>query len=213
MLLLIILFSPWTWEIWQENVFIWIVLISAILFLSKMKRISILFLLLLIFLQWKSTNITSLTHLDDDGIRIQQMRLNEYPPLHISLFEKNLWIPAANWFEGRKEFLVFMRLQQNFFETIDINQYFFASHPRERVGFREFEKFPYIFLPFFIIGIIGSRFYKDKLLLLFLILPITFSTLVGTNNKLGVFSLYPTFIIIIKTGILSARNYLKGVEK
>lgn len=36
---------------------------------------------------------------------------------------------------------------------LDINFYFFASHPRERLGYTEFQRLPVWLLPFFLFGI------------------------------------------------------------
>ncbi len=52
------------------------------------------------------------------------------------------------------------QLQQNFFESLDISRYFFASHPRERVGVHEFAIFPFWLLPFFIWGLFELPHHK-----------------------------------------------------
>ena len=102
------------------------------------------------------TKYESLTLLNNDQIRIKDMRLKSYPPVYLTFDTKTLWIPVAHWFEERKESIAFFRILKNVSETVDLNLYFFANHPRERVGYNEFEKFPYIFIPAFLAFLTSS---------------------------------------------------------
>jgi hypothetical protein len=137
------------------------------------------------------------------------MRVNEYPPLHVRIGEKTIWISLANWFELRKESIAFSRIEKNFSQVVDPNLYFFANHPRERVGIKEFEKFPYIFIPFFLVGIFSliknrsTGFLKISKLILIasLTLPIILISLIGHKNPFGSFTLFPFLTIAISFGV------------
>ena len=161
---------------------------------------------LLLFFQWKTSFITSLTYRNDNEKVIQQEWLKAYPPIYIKIDGKTIWIPIAHWLEQRKEFLVFYKLEENFSEVVDPNLFFFTNHPRERVGVREFEKFPYILLPIFIVGLfsIKKKNLKDVLLGLS---PVVLISFIGNSNPMGPFALFPFFAAIISIGL--APNFSK----
>lgn len=213
----------WIWRIFAQNGLIAIILLLATtaLYLSQkrkparfvQKTFTAIFLLLLFF-QWKSTQISSLSYLDNDQQRIQQMRLREYPPVALTLGSKKIWIPIAHWFEGRKETISLFRIKDNFSEIVDPALYFFANHPRERVGVAEFEKFPYILLPFFLIGILSKKFkIKSKIFVFSLLTPIILASFIGKNNELGPFSLFPFMTIATAYGLSLTSERLKKIPK
>jgi len=205
---LFVLFANlWIWRAFSLNFIIGTLMLATSIFFhltlssSKISKISLLFLVLLLIFQWQTTNKVSLTYLDNDEQRVQKMRLQEYPPIHITFANKNIWIPVAHWFEERNETIVAGRIANNFFQTIDINQYFFASHPRERVGVKEFEKFPYFFLLPFLYGLaLFLTKFSKKQFLVFLFLPLGLLSLVGYQNDLGPYSLFPFFVSTIFLG-------------
>lgn len=89
--------------------------------------------------------------------------------------------------------LYFYKYQKNFFQGLDINYYFFANHPRERAGVKEYEKFPWVCLPVFLIGLFWQI--KKKM---FLLLFYFFSCLaIFSFFNLDRFSylLFPFFVI------------------
>ena len=198
-LLFLILFGNfWIWKAFSFNFPIFILLLGASVLAyrfinGKGKLLGFLFLLLLIvFSQWKTTTPTSLTVLLNDDIRLRDQRLKEYPPVFIKVGSKTIWIPVAHWFEGRKETIAVFRLANNLSEVIDPNLYFFANHPRERVGVSEFEKFPFILFPFFFVGIIttvGAR--RSRNYFLSLVVIILLLSLFGNKNELGPFAIFP----------------------
>jgi hypothetical protein len=164
--------------------------------------IALVLVIFLVFFQWKTTQVASLTDLSNDEQRIQQIRFKEYPLIHFKVFNRVIWPPIGYWFEFRKELLVFSRISKNFFEAIDPGLYFFANHPRERVGLDETEKFAYPLLPFFLLGnlMIFSQ-PRQRQAFLLLILPLGLVSFVGHNNPLGPFSLMPFLAVIITEGI------------
>lgn len=226
--LLIVLFGNlWIWKILSFNIPIaTLTIIVTVLLLgsvsSKRKRSNVwlmIFFGLLLFFQFKTTDVQRLTYLNNDQQRIQQMRLREYPPVHFSFLGKTVWIPIAHWFEGRNESIAFFKISKNLSEVIDPNLYFFANHPRERVGIKEFGKFPYIFLPLFVYGVFlliekGER----KLIALSFFIPVFILSFVGNKNPLGPFSLFPFISVSISVGLKKiykrlqlAPRYLKNI--
>ena len=199
-LAVVLLLNLWIWRILSINLFLGLILISiticlSVLFVKPNKKLTgILAILgvLLLILQWTTTKNASLINLSNDQIRVRDMRLREYPPIY--------FLPIAHWFEGRRESIAFFRLLNNFSEAVDPNLYFFANHPRERVGVKEFEKFPYVFLPAFLIGVLVLAERKKKVFLLSLLLPLAVLTLKGSDNPLGPFTLFPAFSVAIATG-------------
>jgi hypothetical protein len=200
--LLVLFGNLWIWKIASYDIFllILVIVVSLLFYLIVTKRKSLyklffsLFVLLLVF-QWRTTGAGSLTNLTNDQKRIQQLRLREYPPVYFSIAGKTIWIPIAHWFEGRRESIAAFRIMKNFSEVVDPNLYFFANHPRERIGMQEFEKFPYLFLPFFIYGsflLIENK--KGKVLAFVIIAPSILISIIGNNNPLGPFSLFPLFV-------------------
>ena len=181
---LFLFLNLWIWKIFFEDFLIFSILIVITVasykkFITDRKKslvlVQLLMILLTVITQYLTTSISSLTELTNDQIRIRDMRLREYPPVFIRLGAKTLWLPVAYRMEARPESIAIERIQENIFESLDINQYFFASHPRQRVGVKEFEKFPYILLPFFILGIVKLINNKDYgFIIIYLVLPILF---------------------------------------
>ncbi len=231
---LVLFFNPWIWRIFSFNFFLGILVVLCAIFLYfrtthprgvgnfHLGGVFICFLVLLLFFQWKTTETTSLTNLTNSDIMVRDMRLNEYPPVKVSLANKTLWIPIAHWFEGRQESIAFFRMSKNFSEVVDPNLYFFANHPRERIGISEFEKFPYLLLPFFAYGLVTiiSRQKFNKNLKISFFVPILLLTLIGSKNSLGSFSFFPFIIVvsvfglnqILKVVFNKYKNYKKQIS-
>jgi hypothetical protein len=190
---LVLFGNIWIWRIFSFNIFLGLLVLATSVFLYLSKRIFLVLLILLLVFQWRTTSKTSLVDLSNDEIRIQHIRLKEYPGSLNFL---------GNWFEERKEFRALVRINRNFFETIDPNLYFFANHPRERVGITEFEKFPYIFLPFFIYGLFLSvKKHRELALILSFALPIFLISLIGHKNPLGPFAMFPFISFVCALGL------------
>lgn len=211
----------WIWKIFSLNMSLgFLTLATSIILYLLLKQnskrylnISLPLFILLLFFQWQTTTRVSLTYLDNDEQRVQQERLGEYPTISVQLGSKTIWIPIAHWFEGRKEAIVFFRIQKNFFEAIDPNLYFFANHPRERVNIQEFEKFPYILFPFFLIGILSLTYKRVNSIWIPLIFPIVLISFIDHKNALGPFSLFPFFAVTITQGINIVLAKIKQMSK
>lgn len=70
-----------------------------------------------------------------------------------------------------------------FLEYLDFGFYFFAGHPRERVGIKETEKLPVILLPLIILGFIKISFYLRWLLTGLFFLPISIAVFLADRNS------------------------------
>jgi hypothetical protein len=207
-LILALLFNLWIFRILTLNFFVAVLVLLVSWFLFKYQENSerklsfplLLSLLLLIFFQIRTTQKTSLTAISNDDRRIIDMRLRAYP---FSL------VRVGHWLEERKESMALYKISQNFFENLDPNLYFFANHPRERVGIREFEKFPYILLPFFFLGIVRL---KNKVFwAVSFAVPLLILSFIGNQNNLGSFSLFPFFAVSIAEGLRQVRSLNKWV--
>jgi hypothetical protein len=206
--LLVILGNLWIWRIFNGNLLIGLsaVFSSLVLYKSittgKFKKILILLVSSLFIFQLSQTDIRSLTHLTEQQKVLQRQRLNEHPPVSIVLGGKTIWIPLANWLELRPEALILCRLQENLSSVLSPNLYFFANHPNERVGVKEHEKFPYILLPFFIIGLLGINFRKGlPPIMVCLFAPILLMAAAGTYFDVEPIGLFPFIAVCSILGL------------
>lgn len=210
-ILAVVLFGNlWVWRIFNYSILIGLLVVvtSIFVFLStslhpSFRRLAILFFVVMLVLQFHTSERISLIELSNDQIRERDMRLKEYPPVKLSIVGKTVWIPVAHWFENRKESIAFFRILDNISYVVDPNLYFFANHPRQRVGIKEFEKFPYILSPFFIIGLF-HLFNSEKnrlFLLVSIILPVVLISFIGNMNSLGPFCLFPIMLVAIVNGL------------
>ena len=213
--LLVLLGNIWLWRIFFSSPLVAILLltVTSVLFfyLHGHAVLKIIFWILfsaLLAVQIGTTTSMSLTSLSNDEIRIRDMRLREYPLVSIHLGTKAIWIPIAHWFEGRAESIAFFRMMRNFSEAIDPNVYFFANHPRERIGTVEFEKFPYIFLPFFLYGIFCLAKKDRKIIFCSFIIPVIAISFMGPSNKFGTIALFPFIVVVAAMGLYSFFEFL-----
>lgn len=214
-LVLIIAVNPWTLKILDRNVLILILVVAATICLylvdqkfPKSKVLSAIFFTLLLLFQYQDTQVTSLNLLDNDEQRVQSLRKSSYTSdfhyVRLLIYKLNL----RDYLEGDLN-TISSRLQRNFFETIDPNIYFFAGHPRERVWAKDFEKFYFVFIIPFFIGLYKFLQQKNFFLKTVSILIILFLTLIGHKNNLGPFILYPIFTTIIYYGLIEIYLFLK----
>lgn len=93
------------------------------------------------------------------------------------------------------------KLERNFFYNLDPNLYFFASHPRERPGIGEFDKYPWILLPFFITGLFVIFQYYPIVGIYFI--WITFmSMFLNPAYSLGPVLFFPLINVVIALGLI-----------
>ncbi|MCX6706250.1 MAG: hypothetical protein NTV24_04080 [Candidatus Woesebacteria bacterium] len=192
----------WIYKIFSVNFLLGVLVLLAAILLVKNNKFFLLLFVPVLFFQIQTTNRPSLTAISNDDRRIIDMRLRAYPYKFLRL---------GYWLEERKESIIFNRVTTNLFENIDPNLYFFANTPRQRVGIKEFEKFPYVFLPFFFLGVYSFFSKKDKLFwLLSFFIPLAILSIIGSKNNLGPFSLFPFFVVSINEGLKKMQSkYIK----
>jgi len=149
-----------------------------------------LFIVLTVF-QLTSTNVKNIYSINPTEKDLRITRMNYYPPTQFKL---------GYYLENKREVVFLEKIEANFFDTIDFNQYF--------------PSYFYIFLvPFFFLG--TYFFFKDKQKLsgwLFLT-SILILTILGIHGNLGPVLIIPFFIFIIWLGIAGVLKYLKIYAK
>ncbi len=145
--------------------------------------------------------VVQLTHIEKEPL-IEKSPSNDieiknnlaaYPPLPI---------PIAYWFEQKTITQEVYALTKRGSIVLSPSLYFFSNHPRERSGFREFEKFQYVLLPFFVIGLLSRL--RDKAYLqlgLLFSLPFLLLTFYGSRGELGPFAMFPFLAVSIYHGL------------
>lgn len=68
-------------------------------------------------------------------------------------YKGNYWSETLGKISLNKAEKVWGHLGSNFFTYLDLNYYFFANHPRERVGVVEIQRLYFWSLPIFLIGL------------------------------------------------------------
>lgn len=104
----------------------------------------------------------------------------------------------SNYLELRREMQYMYRFGANLTYSLNPNYYFFGSYPQEEQKPGEFEKFPFLFLPFFIIGIFSI---KSKMFFALLASTVVFIAHFGTSNHLGEYPILPFVVVLIFYGI------------
>lgn len=195
-ILIVFVTSYWSWEIFSFNfyLFLLVLITSTILYIlilnpsKKLLGIFWIFLFSILIIQFITTKNPNLSYITPTEEQLLNSRRTQLP----TTFGRYLQSKPTN---------MFYKFQQNFFRTSDINIYFFAEHPRERAGIKEFNKFHFICLPFFLIGIFISLKSRSWQLLLALLIPMILLSIIGPDNPLGPFSLYPFFAVSIALGL------------
>lgn len=216
--LLVILLNPWWWVIIQRNlavgvlVFVLSLVVYIYFWQVKSGRVLLVLSLLTIMLFVISTReafdggIFRLSALD-----IQQMnKRHEFYANSLDKIYTNRF--SLTYF---KEYnLPLYKLQRNFFGNLDLNLYFFASHPRERLGVEEFEKYLPIFLPFFLIGVLYSIYVPLLGILIYSVSVLFLSSIISPAYKLGPMLFFPIVNFMVTIGIvLSIKEIVKKFKR
>jgi hypothetical protein len=104
----------------------------------------------------------------------------------------------GRFFENKLNRYIFS-YEKNLFEGLDINYYFFASHPRERVGAYEIKKFPELALLFFLIGLYSSLRRKQFLGVIYFLFSLLVASFFSPIDTLS-FLFFPFFVVNIYFG-------------
>jgi len=208
-LITILIISPWSWQIFSSNllllVLIWalsIVLLFTVINPSNKLKIvcGILFTILIIW-QCITTKNTSLSYINPTEEYLLNARRVRMSSISFNIAGLKINPNLGKYLQSRQAFMIY-KFQENLFRSLDINEYFFAGHPREREGIREFEKFNFILFPLFLLGIYMTIIKRRNYLLIGLISMYLVLGIIGTNNYLGAFILYPFFAIFITLGVM-----------
>jgi hypothetical protein len=203
------LLSCWLWYILGHSLIIGIlVTILSLTFYNKKIYISYLLLFLisaLIFRQVYDKNIFLTSILENDGLEKEEV-----------FFSKDfgkLYKNRIGIYLHKSVGLPIFKLQKNLFYNLDPNQYFFAGHPRERANAVEFEKFSFIFLPFFIIGLY-FLVSEPIISIIFFVMVTTFmSVFVNPGYILGPVLFFPILVYLISLGLEKTILWLKNIYR
>lgn len=214
--LLVVILSPWLWFIVQKNFLISLLILGldlvVFLYFSQ-KRSKMLFFFLLI-LTIISVFITVKNGFDysifrNSALDIQQLNKRHEFYAHGlgKIYTNKIVLTYVKDFN-----LPLYKLQRNFFSNLDINLYFFASHPRERIGVGEFEKYLPIFLPFFLLGFLYIIYKPILKILLYLLFVSLTSAVISPYYNMGPILFFPIFSVIITIGLLLSLRKFKVIK-
>lgn len=204
--LIAILLTPWWWVIIQRNILVGLLVfsLSLVVFVYFWRiRFRALFLLLLvltmilIFIAVRDAFDESIFR--NSALDIQQLnkRHEFYAKGLGKVYTNRISLTYLNKFN-----LPLSKLQSNFFSNLDLNLYFFASHPRERLGVEEFEKYLPIFLPFFLVGFFYIIYVPLSKILIYLIAISLVSSVFSPNYNLGPILFFPIINFMITVGLI-----------
>lgn len=213
-ILLALLANVWIWKIFLFSPTVFLVVLFATLLLlklvTKMSALSFSFLVIslavLTAYQVSPANISALTSLSNDQTRVRDTRMTEYPTSEI--LGVHFWARMAPLYEQSNTVRFVSRYENKVLDLVDPNTYFFASHPRERVGMQEFEKFSYVMLPVFIVGLFELYKKQRKLLAIFVLVILLFGFW-NANTKIGPLVFFPFIAVSIYLGLKRSYVFVK----
>lgn len=212
LLFLVITFGNlWMWRIFKENLLLSILLvILSFLFLKQtVAKVKIHQLLIFILVFVIISFLTLRTGFDknifvtspEDLAQLNKRHgyyADELGPLYTNKFSQQAYKYLST---------PIRKIEKNLFSSLDINLYFFASHPRER-GTGEFVKYSWVLLLFFILGFFSvMKYYKT--VGSYFIGAAFFSMLLGSTYPLGPVLFFPLINVLIVFGLISIINFLK----
>lgn len=216
-LALVVALSPWSRILFSQNTLLSFVLMmllgGALLFFERSKKKKILFIaiainIILLVLTLPGNFDSKLSSVS----RVEQDLLVK----RFDYYGKDLEVVYTNRFGIFYHYKiepVTHKYEANLFEYMDINNYFFASHPRELGFSSEFKKFPVILLPLLVIGFFASFISFGKVTLLFSFNLIA-SAFYSLNSPSGPILLYPYLVFFITFGFcLSLEKCLAIIKK
>jgi len=159
----------------------------------------------IVFILFSSLSFIIIKSDFDKGIQLltpeDQVRLNErhfYYSQELGAIFLNRKI--LNYYKNYS--LLVYKLERDLFSNLDLNLYFFASHPRERAGVSEFEKFPPFLFPFFMIGTLLLIYWGSVKTACYLVAATFASTFIAQNYILGPILFFPLISVCIAIGII-----------
>lgn len=204
--LIVILLTPWWWVIIQRNILVGLLVLSLslVVFIYFWRIRSRALFLLLLVLTMTLFFIIVREVFDESIFRNSALNIQQLNKRH-EFYAKGLGKVYTNRISltyFNKFNLPLSKLQSNFFSNLDLNLYFFASHPRERLGVEEFEKYLPMFLPFFLLGFLYI-IYKPLLKFLICVIAISLiSSIISPNYNLGPVLFFPIINFMITVGLI-----------
>lgn len=205
LILIISLGNFWIWRIFNTSLFLAVAIVLLTIFLLfRFKTLAlVVFAILSLFLLRSTvdTNLKYISPLEKNRLTMQQ----EYFGPSLGRLFKNRFGLYLHY-----DFLPYVaKYERNFAYNLDPNLYFFKSHPRERGGIVEFEKFSPFFLPFFIVGVIILISGGFTYLVLYLIVSQIVNAFLFPGYDLGPVLIFPFIVSTIYLGVLKVlgRNY------
>lgn len=208
LIIFIALTTPWAWKMINYNVFLCLLLILITIILVKLlliDRLQHTILILILCCVFLVVSVINLQLGFDQNLRKlnvnEEVKLNERHQYYArelgGLFLNRF---SLNYYKNYNPY--FYKLERNFFSVLDPNLYFFASHPRERGGINEFEKFPSLYFIFFIMGIIYSLKLRSLLAMLYLLFAASISGFISPAFELGPILFFPFVTALTALGVI-----------
>lgn len=215
---LVLVLNYWTWDLLKQDLFLAVILfiITGSLFLLTFfkvnfwQRITLVVLLLSFCLGslslLKSNFDESLKGKNPTEINIALSRHGYFAEGLGGLFTNKFSLQYYS-----KLYYPITNYSRNISYSIDPNLYFLMSHPREKSGIDEFDKYAPFLLPFFIIGLLSYCLSLDKykILNIYLVTAILLTGFITPHYKLGPVLLFPFINLIIILGTLKILNFIK----
>lgn len=213
-LLFVIILNPWWWVVIQRNLLVGILVfsLSFVNFIYFWQIESKKLIFLLIMLTMAVFFIAAREAFDESIFSKSALDIQQYYKRH-EFYAKELGKIYTNRISLAyfKDFnLPIYKLQHNFFANLDPNLYFFKSHPRERIGVEEFEKYLPIFLPFFLVGFLYIICKSLPKILIYTVIISLISSLISPKFNLGPILFFPIINFMVTIGIiLSSKSFRK----
>lgn len=187
----------WIWRVFSHSYLLALGLVLLSIFLAfRLKFLTIIiFIIMSIFLIKNNfdTNLKYISPLENDRL---VHRYEYYAEVLGKLYRNRVGL----YFHYKLSPYVF-KYQTNLSYNLDPNLYFFANHPRERGGGIEFAKFPGIFLPVFIIGMIFLLSEGFSFLVFYFIVAELVSAFIFSGYDLGPILIFPFVVTVIFLGL------------
>lgn len=161
----------------------------SLIFLSqrKLKPLFVVPLLLVFFIQLKSLSGNTIFTYDPLSYDTQVKKMSQIPNRLLGRLVQNKYLLYLDKFSG------------NFFFNLDLNNYFFALHPRETGNNQNLNKFPFFALILFLFGLVKCFSTSRKKYLLFFLGLIVYLSFWANQDKAD-FILWPLILMFLFEG-------------
>lgn len=206
LIFVITLANFWIWKIFGKDLILGIVLVLlslALFTLSNIKSDKKNSLLTLLFIIFISSQIL-ISGIDKDLTILSSDQQKTIGDRH-GYYSVELGRLFQNKFTLRfyKDFYPYISAyEENVFNALSPNLYFFNSHPREREKIGEFAKYPAILILPFIFGLFMFIQSSNNILIQYLFFAILTTGLIKQNYLFGPILFFPFINILITNGLM-----------